>query len=139
MLQPAIQPNCDFKDITPPTSTSTVIDHIVLDSDAPPSFESSHFSVIYRRVRKPVPHALKPTDVPSRFINLPNHFELSGWGSISRIFLSEEDIAAGIANLQTIKEHKVLGQFTASGIAGNDVFGSIFYSLPAVVAVGGVL
>lgn len=31
-----------------------------------------------------------------------------------------------------------LGQFTASALAGNDILGGVFYTLPAIVAASGV-
>lgn len=52
--------------------------------------------------------------------------------------LTEEDAAAGNLSMESVKREKVLGQFTASALAGNAVLGSVFYALPAVVAVGGV-
>jgi hypothetical protein len=108
-----------------------------LDTDCPPSFESSQFAVIYRRQRKP--SNLKITHTPSRFIHLSNAFEFAGWGEMKRVVLSEEDIAVGDSSMEFSKQQRVLGQFTASALAGNDVFGSVFYAFPAVVGQGGVL
>ncbi|KAJ3576426.1 hypothetical protein NP233_g441 [Leucocoprinus birnbaumii] len=71
-------------------------------------------------------------------LRLAASFEFTGWGSKSRLSLSEEDTAAGQKDVEAIKAGKVLGQFTASAIAGNAVLGSVFYALPAVVAVGGI-
>lgn len=70
--------------------------------------------------------------------NLTITFDFSGWGSKSRLSLTEDDAVAGREEIQTIKSCQVLGQFTASAVAGNAVLGSVFYALPAVVAVGGV-
>lgn len=53
--------------------------------------------------------------------------------------LSEEDVAVGQSSLESLKRRRVLGQFTASALAGNDVLGSVFYAFPAVVEQGGVL
>lgn len=108
------------------------------DVDAPPPFESSQFAIIFRRQRKPRNNPLKSTYTPSRFIHLPNAFEFSGWGEVKRLTLSEKDTAAGDSSMDSLKREKVLGQFTASALAGNAVLGSVFYALPAVVAVGGV-
>lgn len=52
--------------------------------------------------------------------------------------LTSEDHDAGRGRLKAMKEESVLGQFLASALAGNAVLGSVFYALPAVVAVGGV-
>lgn len=57
---------------------------------------------------------------------------------MKRLTLSEKDTAAGDSSMDSLKREKVLGQFTASALAGNAVLGSVFYALPAVVAVGGV-
>lgn len=82
---------------------------------------------------------MKSTAVPSRFSHLPNTFEFSGWGTISRIELEHADIAKGDADIQNARRSVTLGQFTASALAGNAILGSVFYSLPAVVTVAGVL
>lgn len=57
---------------------------------------------------------------------------------MKRLTFSEKDTAAGDSSMDSLKREKVLGQFTASALAGNAVLGSVFYALPAVVAVGGV-
>jgi len=75
---------------------------------------------------------------PSRFINLTNAFEFAGWGSVTRLKLSNEDRVAGESRVEAVRTGKVLGQFTASALAGNAVLGSVFYALPAVVTVGGI-
>ncbi|KAH0581075.1 hypothetical protein H2248_012209 [Termitomyces sp. 'cryptogamus'] len=54
------------------------------------------------------------------------------------MFLSGDDHKTGEIRLQEIRRQSVLGQFTASALAGNAVFGSVFYALPAVVAVSTV-
>lgn len=107
----------------------------------PPSFRDSQFAIILRRQR------LRPADnsglknlnaYPSRFINLSNSFEFAGWGSVTRLKLRTDDHEAGVARIESTKKSQVLGQFTASALAGNAVLGSVFYALPAVVAVGGI-
>ncbi|TFK40382.1 AAAP amino acid permease [Crucibulum laeve] len=107
----------------------------------PPSFRDSQFGIIFRRQRQ------RPLDnsglkeylaLPSRFVNLTSSFEFAGWGSITRLKLTREDREAGEAKLNKMRKERVLGQFTASALAGNAVLGSVFYALPAVVAVGGV-
>lgn len=81
---------------------------------------------------------LKHAALPSRFLNLTNDFEFAGWGTRAAVQLSEEDRMAGEHALDETRRKCVLGQFTASALAGNAVLGSVFYALPAVVAVSGV-
>ncbi|KAJ3506729.1 hypothetical protein NLJ89_g6709 [Agrocybe chaxingu] len=123
--------------VEPPRHDTTRRD----DSSNPPSFRDSQFATILRRQRQ------RPADnsgvkhspaIPSRFLNLTNSFEFAGWGSITRLKLSNEDHLAGAARIDHMQKSRVLGQFTASALAGNAVLGSVFYALPAVVAVGGI-
>lgn len=81
---------------------------------------------------------LKIDALPSRFLNLTNDFEFAGWGTLAHLRLGQGDRTSGEAKLQGIRCQNVLGQFTASALAGNDVLGSVFYALPAVVAVSSV-
>lgn len=74
----------------------------------------------------------------SRFIHLTSSFEFAGWGSVTRLKLGNDDYAEGLARVQALRKEQVLGQFLASGLAGNAVLGSVFYALPAVVAVSGI-
>lgn len=107
---------------------------------SPPSFRDSQFDIIFRRQRSRPQDGggLKLTAIPSRFINLTNNFEFAGWGSFYNISLHKEDRDAGEKRLQDLRRERVLGQFTASALAGNAVLGSVFYALPAVVAVASV-
>lgn len=120
--------------IEPPINRSS-------QGDTLPSFPDSQFGIILRRQR------LRPIDnsgsknyggIPSRFINLSNSFEFAGWGSVTSLKLTEEDRDAGKAQIECVKKRRVLGQFTASALAGNDILGGIFYVIPAVVGVGGI-
>ncbi|KAK0194213.1 AAAP amino acid permease [Armillaria mellea] len=65
-------------------------------------------------------------------------FEFAGWGSFSQFTLDAEERDAGESRVRNARDAKVLGQFTASALAGNAVLGSVFYALPAVVAVSSV-
>ena len=106
-----------------------------------PSFTDSQFAIILRRQRlRPADNSgLKNSNAyPSRFLNLSNSFEFAGWGSVTRLKLRTDDHDAGVARIESMKKSQVLGQFTASALAGNAVLGSVFYALPAVVAVGGI-
>ncbi|KAI0083586.1 amino acid permease-domain-containing protein [Irpex rosettiformis] len=106
----------------------------------PPSFESAQFDVILRRQRQRPQGGgvLKSTTIPSRFFHLPNTFEFSGWGTMSRIELHEPELSDGLKDIQDTRRI-TLGQFSASAIAGNSILGGVFYTLPAVVGVAGVL
>ncbi|KAF9453356.1 AAAP amino acid permease [Macrolepiota fuliginosa MF-IS2] len=127
-------PHLDFT--AHPASAS--FNHFDQDNDAPPPFESIQYDIICRRQIKPKPNSLKSTFAPSRFIHLPDAFEFAGWGSLTRLSLTDDDSKAGGLTMSAMKKNKVLGQWTASALAGNAVLGSVFYALPAVVAVGGI-
>jgi len=111
------------------------------DPSTPPSFNDAQFGIILRRQRQ------RPADnsglksypaFPSRFVNLSDAFEFSGWGSVTQLKLERDDFTVARERIEEKKRSQVLGQFTASALAGNAVLGSVFYALPAVVAVGGV-
>ena len=106
----------------------------------PPSFQSSRFDIVLRRQhqRPKDGGGLKCTAVPSRFLNLSNTFEFSGWGILTRMDLTMEEIKKGEEEIQAARRNRSLGQFTAAALAGNAVLGSVFYALPAVVAVSSV-
>jgi hypothetical protein len=105
----------------------------------PPSFREAQFDVILRRQRpRPKDGGIKFPGVPSRFLNLSSDFEFAGWGSFSRLKLNAEDHYAGENISQAIRNEKILGQFTASALAGNAVLGGIFYTLPTVVMVSSI-
>jgi hypothetical protein len=74
----------------------------------------------------------------SRFLNLSSDFEFAGWGTFSKLKLTVEDHRVGDERLQHIRGAGLLGQFTGAALSGNAVLGSVFYALPAVVAVCGV-
>ena len=99
----------------------------------PPSFRQSQFDIVLRRQRiRPPEGGLKISDLPSRFLNLSDHFEFAGWGSVTRLKLEAEDITRSEQMLQDIRGRRVMGQFVASALAGNDILGGVFYTLPAV-------
>lgn len=65
-------------------------------------------------------------------------WEFAGWGSISLLELANPP-ANGSNTSETQPKRLQLGQWKASAIAGNAVTGSVFYALPAVVAVSSVM
>ncbi|KAJ7158011.1 amino acid permease-domain-containing protein [Mycena crocata] len=106
-----------------------------------PFSKQSQFDIILRRQRGRVPGGggLKRTPATtSRFLNVSSDFELAGWGSLVNLQLTKEDHAVGEERLHCVRSAMVLGQFTGTALPGNAVLGSVFYSLPAVVAVCGV-
>jgi len=109
-------------------------------ADQPPSFRDSQFDIILRRqrMRPPEGGGLKVTDLPSRFLNLSDHFEFAGWGSVTHLKIEQEDRSRGEEMLDNIGHEKLMGQFVASALAGNDILGGVFYTLPAVMAVSSV-
>ncbi|KAE9408696.1 hypothetical protein BT96DRAFT_1013316 [Gymnopus androsaceus JB14] len=123
-----------------PIQRTTAPHQSPLASHNPPSFDESQYDIILRRqrVRPPTGPSLKSTTVPSRFLNLSNDFEFAGWGTYSKVQLEDADYVAGEARVKERNEIKILGQFTASALAGNDILGGIFYTIPAVVAVASV-
>ncbi|KIK96888.1 hypothetical protein PAXRUDRAFT_768751 [Paxillus rubicundulus Ve08.2h10] len=107
-------------------------------SALPPSFYDSQFDIILRRQRTRAAGQPKFRTVPSRFLNLTNDFEFAGWGSIFRIALSQENLEHGNNTLHDLRTQQVLGQFEASALAANDIFGGVFYTIPSVFAISGV-
>ncbi|RDB17279.1 hypothetical protein Hypma_001728 [Hypsizygus marmoreus] len=111
-----------------------------LPTSKPPSFAESQFDIVLRRqrLRPKEGGGIKLTALPSRFLNLTNDFEFAGWGSFMNVTLSKDDHQVGEQRLQELRRQQILGQFTASALAGNAVLGSVFYALPAVVAVSSI-
>jgi len=107
----------------------------------PPSFRDSQYATILRRQRRRPPDnsGLKnyPT-FPSRFIHLTDSFEFAGWGSVTRLQLTDEALKVGKERIETAKDSQILGQFTASAVAGNAILGGVFYTIPAVVVAAGI-
>ncbi|PWN48311.1 hypothetical protein IE53DRAFT_319658 [Violaceomyces palustris] len=66
-------------------------------------------------------------------------WEFAGWGSISLLELTPTDTKPLTDGVESVIKPPTLGQWKASAIAGNAVTGSIFYAIPAVVAVSSVL
>lgn len=75
----------------------------------------------------------------ARFENLRNvvldDLEFSGWGTSSKLDEADLDLRAHDSEAPTTPK---FGSWTATGIAGNAVLGSVFYAFPAVVKVAGV-
>ncbi|KAF8128644.1 amino acid permease-domain-containing protein [Boletus edulis] len=104
----------------------------------PKSDDEVQFNIVLRRQRTRTSGKPKLKAVPSRFLNLTDDFEFAGWGSIFRIALSREDLAHGHNALLEAQNQRVLGQFSASALAANDILGGVFYTIPSVFAISGV-
>ncbi|CAM0135491.1 hypothetical protein VKS41_005136 [Umbelopsis sp. WA50703] len=97
-----------------------------------PSFAESEFQTIHRKQLKRVnSNLLKWSSSPSRYPTLSNEWEFAGWGSTYYMEIEQSDIA-----LQKDKK-KLIGQWRATSISGNDLIASVLYSLgPCVVQAG---
>ncbi|CAO3664430.1 unnamed protein product [Umbelopsis ramanniana] len=98
----------------------------------PPSFAESEFQTIQRRqVKRLGSNLLKWSETPSRYPTLSNEWEFAGWGSTYYMELEQSDI-----NVQR-EEKKLIGQWRATSISGNDLIASVLYSLgPCMVQAG---
>ncbi|KAK0434687.1 hypothetical protein EV421DRAFT_1717280 [Armillaria borealis] len=104
----------------------------------PPNFHNSHndaIQVCRHRNRPKDSEGLKSTTVPSYFLNLSGEFEFAVWSSLFQFTLDTKERDAGELCVRNASNTKVFGQFAASALAGNAVLGSVFYALPAAVAV----
>ncbi len=80
------------------------------------------------------------TDRQHPLMAIHRAWEFAGWGSISLLELPSDPPSQSAAEPAASTPQPVqLGQWKASAIAGNAVTGSVFYALPAVVAVSSVL
>lgn len=105
----------------------------------PPSFAESQFqTIVTRQVARPKDGSgFKSSKAPSRYPNLPNTFDFAGWGSVHHVELTDQELETSAKRLKA-EDERILGVWKASGLAANEVLGSIFYAVPAVVAVAGV-
>ncbi|KAG8954830.1 hypothetical protein FRC00_005658 [Tulasnella sp. 408] len=97
-------------------------------SAPPPSFAQSEFETIIRRQRNNQPHTLKIPNIPSRFPNLDNLWEFA--------VQSPQDME--LASSRLAEKPVLLEALRASSIAGNGMYGSVFYAFPAVAAAAGI-
>ncbi len=81
-----------------------------------------------------------PSERQDPLMAIHRAWEFAGWGSISLLELPPRPSRSNTnADIGTEPKRLQLGQWKASAIAGNAVTGSVFYALPAVVAVSSVL
>ena len=122
------------------TNSASIQDVSSVQSVLLPSFAESQFDVILRRQRPRLKEngGLKMTASPSRFHTLSNDFEFAGWGSVSYLELTEDDIRKGEETGKQDKSVPILGPWMASAVAANEVFGSVFYAFPPVIASAGI-
>ncbi|KAI6020058.1 amino acid permease-domain-containing protein [Pisolithus microcarpus] len=100
--------------------------------------DESQFAIVLRRQRVRSGGEPKFTAVPSQFLNLTNDFEFAGWGTISKVILTPDDLSHGKDTWCNYHSQQVLGLFEASALAANDILGGVFYTLPSVFATSGV-
>jgi hypothetical protein len=128
----------ELQPVTPPSSTIAT----PLSTNALPSglstAASSQIYTVTRYQRSRLTQRLKFTSQPSIFQSLTNDWEFAGWGGTEHVRLTDQEIAAAQARRAHEAAQRVLGQWKASAVAGNDVVGSPVYSIPAVVALSSV-
>ncbi|KAI6002150.1 amino acid permease-domain-containing protein [Pisolithus albus] len=116
----------------PPTASADSTSTSLSTSD------ESQFAIVLRRQRVRSGGEPKFTAVPSQFLNLTNDFEFAGWGTISKVILTPDDLSHGKGTWCNYHSQQVLGLFEASALAANDILGGVFYALPSVFAISGV-
>ncbi|KAI6126789.1 amino acid permease-domain-containing protein [Pisolithus sp. B1] len=72
------------------------------------------------------------TAVPSQFLNLTNDFEFAGWGTISKVILTPDDLSHGKDTWCNYHSQQVLGRFEASALAANDILGGVVFAISGV-------
>ena len=124
----------------PKGSPSYTLDNPDTVSVCPPSFAESQFEVVLRRqrTRHRKNGGFKIHVSPSCFSILSNDFELTAWGTVSYVTLSDEDLRKGARAVKEHEERPIFGPWMASAVAANEVFGSVFYAFPPVAAAAGV-
>jgi hypothetical protein len=107
----------------------------------PPTFEQSEHDIILRRQRsRNSASNVKHFTAPSRFSSENEAWEFAGWGRVESMSVSPSDLQRAREAIEEERTRvKPLNHWVASAVDANAVFGSVFYSLPAVVAVAGVL
>ncbi|KAF8527404.1 amino acid permease-domain-containing protein [Hysterangium stoloniferum] len=102
----------------------------------PPSFEVSEFDTIIRRQRTKRPDGLKFVNIRSRFSDLGNQWEFAGWGMMTYLGISSEELLA--ADQKMNQKLDTVGQLRGTGLPGNSMTSSVFYAFPAVIAVASI-
>ncbi|KAJ9105384.1 hypothetical protein QFC21_001753 [Naganishia friedmannii] len=109
-----------------------------LDGQAgPPSFARSEFETIVRHLRNRSPYKAA-TSKPKFPNNLDYAWQFAGWGQLSYLDLTKQDLEDAEMRLAVALDRPKLDQYRATSIAGNAVWGSVFYSLPAICAVADI-
>ncbi|KIJ54334.1 hypothetical protein M422DRAFT_58383 [Sphaerobolus stellatus SS14] len=106
------------------------------DTALPPSFAMSEFETIIRRQRTRHPDGLKTVNIPTRFAGIGREWEFAGWGSLTYLELSSEELTTAERCMKE-KPHTV-GTLRGSSLPGNSVTASVFYAFPAVIAVASI-
>ncbi|CAE6465352.1 unnamed protein product [Rhizoctonia solani] len=107
-----------------------------VESQLLPTFVDSQFETAAPRQRTGSGQGLKFTSSPSRFIHISNEWERSGWGSVSCLELTVEQLHQ--AHVRMNQPERQMGQFRSSSLSGNGILGSAFYTFPAMAAVASI-
>ncbi|KAF8586227.1 hypothetical protein K439DRAFT_1631841 [Ramaria rubella] len=97
---------------------------------------SGGLEITTRRQRAKALH-IKTGDIPSRHPNINDQWEFAGWGSLSYLELSNEELAQ--ANRRISERPPTVGQLRGTSLPGNSMTSSVFYAFPAVVACSSIL
>ncbi|KAJ9122139.1 hypothetical protein QFC24_004367 [Naganishia onofrii] len=127
------------RDVTPRRRTvRQSIPKVNLDRQArPPSFARSEFETIVRHLRNRSPYKAA-TSKPKFPDNLDYAWQFAGWGQLSYLDLTKQELKEAEVRLAVELDRPKLDQYRATSIAGNAVWGSVFYSLPAICAVADI-
>ncbi|CAE6531633.1 unnamed protein product [Rhizoctonia solani] len=107
-----------------------------LENQLLPDFVESQFQTAARRQGTGPNQELKTTSSPSRFPHIGNEWEVSGWGSVSCLELTMDELHQAHARLN--QPERQMGQFRSSSLSGNGIVGSAFYTFPAMAAVASI-
>ncbi|KAJ1305829.1 hypothetical protein OPQ81_010556 [Rhizoctonia solani] len=107
-----------------------------VESQLLPPFVEAEFETAARRQRTGLDQDLKFTYIPSRFPHIGNEWEISGWGSVSYIELTANQLHE--AHVRINQPERQMGQFRSSSLSGNGIVGSAFYTFPAMAAVASI-
>ncbi|CUA70431.1 Receptor-type tyrosine-protein phosphatase eta [Rhizoctonia solani] len=100
-----------------------------------PVFVEPQFETAALRQRAGPGQELKYTSA-SRFLNISDEWERSGWGSVTYLELTTEQLNQ--AHIRMNQPERQMGQFRSSSLSGNGILGSAFYTFPAMATVASI-
>ncbi|CAE6421150.1 unnamed protein product [Rhizoctonia solani] len=107
-----------------------------VESQLLPAFVEPQFETAARRPGTRPDRELKLTSSPSRFHHIGNEWEYSGWGSVSCLEFTVDQLQQ--AHIRINQPERQMGQFRSSSLSGNGILGSAFYTFPAMAAVASI-